>query len=118
MVDINLYVPSMVEDLIRLEPYFPEIVSDFPLGILTPIDNGSGVILSGEERLTPAAFQIDVYDTSQQRCEELSVQLAARLVSRGFVRGAGGSLKEDRLFRHTLTFFGTIDEHTGMIYRR
>lgn len=124
MLDINIIIPPMVEDIVRLEPQFPEIVPDFsqatvaPLAILTPLDVGSGAIVSGEERLAAVSFQIDVYDTKLQRCTGTALALSARLISRGFVRNSGADIKEDGLHRRTLTFSAAIDEHTGQIYRR
>ena len=123
MLDANTIIPPMVADIIALEPRFPDIEADsenttFPLGILTPIDNGSGVILSGEERYTPLQFQIDVYDTDHQRCEDTANMIAKRLVKRGFVRLPGQTPKEKGLQRHCLTFKANVDEHTGLIYRR
>ena len=118
MLDVNIIIPPMVEDIAALEPQFPEIVPGFPLVILTPLDVGSGAIVSGEERLAAVSFQIDVYDTDLQRCTETALRLSARLISRGFVRNYGADIKEERLHRRTLTFGGAIDEHTGQIYRR
>lgn len=124
MLDVNIIIPPMVEDIVRLEPQFPEIVPDFsqatvaPLAILTPLDIGSGAIVSGEERLAAVSFQIDVYDTNLQRCTGTALALSARLISRGFVRNSGADIRENGLHRRTLTFSATIDEHTGQIYRR
>lgn len=124
MLDVNIIIPPMVEDIVRLEPQFPEIVPDFsqatvaPLAILTPLDIGSGAIVSGEERLAAVSFQIDVYDTNFQRCTGTALALSARLISRGFVRNSGADIRENGLHRRTLTFSATIDEHTGQIYRR
>lgn len=124
MLDVNIIIPPMVEDIVRLEPQFPEIVPDFsqatvaPLAVLTPLDIGSGAIVSGEERLAAVSFQIDVYDTNLQRCTGTALALSARLISRGFVRNSGADIKEDGLHRRTLTFSAAIDEHTGQIYRR
>lgn len=124
MLDVNIIIPPMVEDIVRLEPQFPEIVPDFsqatvaPLAILTPLDVGSGAIVSGEERLAAVSFQIDVYDTNLQRCTGTALALSARLISRGFVRNSGADIREDGLHRRTLTFSAAIDEHTGQIYRR
>ena len=124
MLDVNIIIPPMVEDIAVLEPQFPEIVPDFsqatvaPLAILTPLDVGSGAIVSGEERLAAVSFQIDVYDTNLQRCTGTALALSARLISRGFVRNSGADIRENGLHRRTLTFSATIDEHTGQIYRR
>lgn len=119
MLDANIIIPPMAADIIVLEPHFPDIaVKAFPLGILTPIDGGSGVILSGEERYTPLQFQIDVYDTDYKRCEDTALKLAKRFVQLGFARLSGQILKENNLRRHTLTFSGNVDERTGNIYRR
>lgn len=124
MLDVNIIIPPMVEDIAALEPQFPEIVPDFsqatvaPLAILTPLDVGSGAIVSGEERLAAVSFQIDVYDTNLQRCTGTALALSARLISRGFVRNSGADIRENGLHRRTLTFSATIDEHTGQIYRR
>lgn len=118
MLDPNKIIPPMVADILALESHFPDIVPSFPLGILTPMDNGSGVILKGEERFTPFAFQIDIYDTSYKRCEETAHELVIRLVQRGFTRLPGQILKENGLHRHALSFSGNIDEVTGLIYRR
>ena len=118
MLDINIIIPPMVEDIAALEPQFPEIVPGFPLAILTPLDVGSGAIVSGEERLAAVSFQIDVYDTKLQRCTGTALALSARLISRGFVRNSGADIREDGLHRRTLTFSAAIDEHTGQIYRR
>lgn len=124
MLDVNIIIPPMVEDIAALEPQFPEIVPDFsqatvaPLAILTPLDVGSGAIVSGEERLAAVSFQIDVYDTNLQRCTGTALALSARLISRGFVRNSGADIRENGLHRRTLTFSAAIDEHTGQIYRR
>ncbi len=117
MIDVNAIIPPMLADIIALEPQFPEIVPSFPLGILTPLDPGSGVVLSGEERIAAVQFQIDVYDTRLQRCEETALKISRRLIQRGFNRNAGGTLKEKQLRRRTMTFSAKIDEHTGLIYR-
>lgn len=117
MLDINTIVPPMLKGMIRLEPFYPDVVTDFPLGILTPMDAGAGVILAGAERLTPVRFQIDVYHTSPKACELAAAAVAAQLVQRGFNREAGNILREDGLYRHVLTFFANIDEQTGLIYR-
>ena len=118
MLDINIIIPPLVEDIVRLEPQYPEIVPEFPLAILTPLDMGSGVILSGEERLAAVSFQVDVYDTNLQRCTETALEISRRLIARGFVRNSGADIPEDGLHRRTLTFSGFIDEHTGHIHRR
>lgn len=117
MLDANLIIPPMTEDIVRLEPQFPEIVPAFPLGILTPLDGGAGVIISGEERLAAVSFQIDIYDTDLRRCTETALKISSRLISRGFSRTGGAALKEERLHRRTLIFSADVDEHTGMIYR-
>lgn len=117
MLDVNLMIPPMVEDIVVLEPQFPERVPSFPTGILTPLDIGSGVILSGEERFAAVSFQIDIYDTDLRRCTETALKISSRLISRGFKRTGGAALKEERLQRRTLTFSAIIDEHTGHIYR-
>ncbi len=117
MIDVNIMIPPMLEDIIPLEPQFPEVAPSFPLGILTPLDPGSGVILSGEERIAAVQFQIDVYDTRLQRCEETALKISRRLIQRGFTRDAGGTIKENQLHRRTMTFSAKIDEHTGLIYR-
>lgn len=118
MLDVNTIIPDMVADIVTLEPQFPDIVPVFPIAVLTPIDNGSGVILDGRESLTPVAFQIDVYDTSMKRCEELAHDIVITLIQRGFKRLPGQVLKEKGLHRHTLSFSGTVDERHGFIYRR
>ena len=53
-----------------------------------------------------------------KRCEQTAARIAARLIRRGFDRRAGQVFREDRLFRHTLTFSAQIDEQTHFIYRR
>lgn len=118
MLDINIIIPPLLEDIIALEPQFPEIVPEFPLAVLTPLDIGSGTIISGEERLAAVSFQIDVYDTELRRCTETALKISARLISRGFVRGSGADIPEDGLHRRTMTFSAAIDEHTGLVYRR
>ena len=50
MIDVYTLVPPMIKDILRVEPRFPDTVAKFPLGILTPLDGGSGDIISGEER--------------------------------------------------------------------
>ena len=118
MLDVNFIIPPLVEDIVRLEPQFPEIVPEFPLAVLTPLDVGSGTIISGEERLAAVAFQIDVYDTDLRRCTETALKISARLISRGFVRDSGADIPENGLHRRTMTFSAAIDEHTGLVYRR
>lgn len=118
MIDINTLIPPMIEDIARVEPQFPDTAAKFPLCILTPLDGGSGDIISGEERYALTMFQLDVYDTELQRCTETALKLSQRLISRGFVRYSGGAIRENRLHRRTLTFSAKIDEHTGLIYRR
>ncbi len=118
MLDANKIIPPIVEDIIALEPHFPDIAPTFPLGILTPIDSGSGIIISGEERITPLTFQIDVYDTSYQRCEETANEITLRLVKRGFTRMPGQIIKEKGLYRHVLSFSAQVDEQHGFVYRR
>lgn len=118
MLDVNSIIPPMVEDIVRLEPQYPDIVPSFPLGVLTALDSGAGVILSGEERLAAVSFQIDVYDTDLRRCAETAAALSARLISRGFGRTSGGAIRENGIYRRTLSFAALIDEHTGSIYRR
>jgi len=118
MLDINIIIPPLVEDIVRLEPQFPEIVPNFPLAILTPLDVGSGTVISGEERLAAVSFQTDVYDTDLQRCTQTAIRLSDRLISRGFARGSGADIREDGLRRRTLTFSAMIDEQTGLVYRR
>lgn len=118
MLDVNIIIPPLVEDIIRLEPQFPEVVPEFPLAVLTPLDIGSGTIISGEERLAAVSFQIDVYDTNLQRCTGTALALSARLISRGFVRDSGADIAENGLHRRTLTFSASIDEQTGLVYRR
>lgn len=118
MIDVYTLIPPMVEDIITLEPHFHENMPEFPLGILTPIDSGAGVVLRGRERITPVAFQIDIYDTALQRCEERAAKIAERLTMRGFLRGQGQSVKENGLRRRTLSFTAKIDEVNGIIYRR
>ena len=118
MIDVYTLIPPMIEDILWVEPQFPDTVAKFPLGILTPLDGGSGYIISGEERYALVMFQIDVYDTELQRCSETALAISRRLISRGFVRNSGGSIRENRLHRRTMTFSAKIDEHTGMIYRR
>lgn len=118
MLDINIIIPPLVEDIVRLEPQFPEIVPEFPLAVLTPLDTGSGTIISGEERIAAVEFQIDVYDTELRRCTGIALAISARLISRGFVRNSGADIPENGLHRRTLTFSAAIDEHTGLVYRR
>ena len=118
MLDVNIIIPPLVEDIVRLEPQFPEIVPEFQLAVLTPLDVGSGTIISGEERLAAVAFQIDVYDTDLRRCTETALKISARLISRGFVRDSGADIPENGLHRRTLSFSAVIDEQSGFVYRR
>ena len=118
MIDVYTLVPPMIADILRVEPQFPDTVAKFPLGILTPLDCGSGDIISGEERFALVMFQLDVYDTELPSCSETAIKISRRLISRGFVRTSGGSIRENRLHRQTMTFSAKIDEHTGMIFRR
>ena len=118
MIDVYTLVPPMIKDILRVEPRFPDTVAKFPLGILTPLDGGSGNIISGEERYALVMFQLDVYDTDLKRCSENALAISRRLIARGFVRTSGGSIRENRLHRQTMTFSAKIDEHTGMIFRR
>ena len=118
MIDVYTLIPPMIKDILRVEPQFPDTVAKFPLGILTTLDGGSGDIISGEERFALVMFQLDVYDTELPSCSETALKISRRLISRGFVRNGGGSIRENRLHRQTMTFSAKIDEHTGMIYRR
>lgn len=119
MIDVYTLIPPMIEDIVRVEPQFPDTVAKFPLGILTPLDGGSGDIISGEERYALVMFQLDVYDNTElQRCSETALAISRRLIARGFVRTSGGAIRENRLHRQTMTFSAKIDEHTGMIFRR
>ena len=118
MLDVNTIVPPMVADITRLEPQFPDIAARFPLGVLTALDSGAGVVLSGEERLAAVSYQIDLYDTELRRCTQTAAAVSARLIARGFRRTGGAALREQGLYRRTLTFAALIDEHTGRIYRR
>ena len=118
MIDVYTLVPPMIKDILRVEPRFPDTVAKFPLGILTPLDGGSGDIISGEERYALVMFQLDVYDTDLKRCSENALAISRGLIARGFVRTSGGSIRENRLHRQTMTFSAKIDEHTGLIYRR
>ena len=117
MLDLFRIVPPMIEDIITVEPHFPEITPTFPICVMTPLDNGSGIIISGVERFASAAFQLDVYDSDLTRCESTALMLSERLISRGFVRQSGAKLKEKQLHRRTLTFTAKIDIKTGLIYR-
>ena len=118
MLDANILIPPIVKDIIPLERQYPDKVAAFPLCILTPIDSGSGIVISGEERITPLTFQIDVYDTSYQRCEETAHEIVLRLVKRGFTRVPGQIIKEKGLYRHVLSFSAQVDEQHGFVYRR
>ena len=117
MLDIYSVIPPMIEDIVAAEPHYPELSPEFPVCILTPLDGGAGIIISGVERFASAMFQLDVYDSSLERCENTAVRLSERLTARGFTRQSGAKLKENKLHRRTLTFKAKIDIGTGLIYR-
>lgn len=118
MLDLNRIIPPMLADIIKVEPQFSEVVPTFPLGIFTPLTSRPGGVYSGRERLTVVSFQVDVYDTSLERCCGYAVRISERLTERGFNRDGDQSMKEGRLSRRSLSFSAIIDEDTGMIYRR
>lgn len=117
MLDIYTVIPPMIEDIVAVEPHYPEITPTFPICVMTPLDNGSGIIISGVERFASAVFQLDLYDNSLERCESTATKLSERLISKGFVRQGGSKIKEKHLHRRTLTFTAKIDIKTGLIYR-
>ncbi len=119
MLDVNEIIPPMLADIVRLEPQFPAVLPNTQIAaVLTTLDDGAGEIYEGRERLTPVAFQIDIYGAQLQPVERTAKLVAARLVSRGFNRGSGGGTPEKGLKRKTMSFSAKIDEKTGMIYRR
>lgn len=104
----------------NIEPAFPKGQPLFPLLTVSVIDNSSEVILGGAERFSSITVQLDVWDNQQtrERCEQTARAVSARMIAAGFTRQSAPSLEEDNLHRSSMTFRGTVDNKTFMVYER
>ena len=91
-----------------------------PRATVSVIDNNSEVILGGAERFSGIVVQLDVWDNqpTRERCEQTAQAVSARMIAAGFSRQSAPSLEEDHLHRVSMTFRGTVDNKTFMVYER
>lgn len=123
MIDMNREVPGLLKDICAVQLAFPEIDSSFPYVSLTEIDNSSAAVLSGAERFSHYACQIDVWDTSKSgrspsRCSQLAGKVSAAMISAGFKRGAGKLTKgtSGNPHRYMMSFTGWVDNKEKKVY--
>lgn len=104
----------------NIEPTFPRGQPSFPLLTVSVIDNNSEVILGGAERFSGIVVQLDVWDNqpTRERCEQTAQVVSDRMITAGFSRQSAPSLEEDHLHRVSMTFRGTVDNKTYMVYER
>lgn len=120
MIDLNTIIPALITDITTVYLGFPKTKPDFPCAIFTIINNMSDTVLSGVERLSSTAFQIDVYDDSinAQTASDLANDISARIIANGFSRVSCMLIPEGTAHRITMRFAGKIDTADGMVYRQ
>ena len=121
MIDPNKPIAQLISQVCQnVELEFPGGEAAFPLATLNVINNSSEVVLDGRERFSSLTVQIDVWDNepTRERCEEISCGISDVMIRAGFSRNSAGDIKEEHLHRKSMTFSGTADNITGMIYER
>lgn len=124
MIDLNQDIADLLSSIATVRPAFPHKGSTFPMISLTEINNSSNLILSGTERLSDVAYQIDVWDTpengnTREQCEQLSIQVSAKMISAGFKRDTAKFIDDPSgLHRKMMQFSGAADNENKKVYRR
>lgn len=121
MHDINPHIVRLISPACgNIELAFPEGTAEFPLVTISEVSNSSAVILNGEERFSGISVQLDVWDNSRTRekCEEIACNVSEIMIKAGFSRISSSSPNEEYLWRRSMTFSGTVDEKTFMVYER
>lgn len=121
MIDPNKPIEHIILSACpNVELTFPRGQPEFPLATFKVIGNSSEVVLDGRERFSGLLIQIDIWDnsTTRERCEETACAVSDAMVAAGFIRTGADNIDEKHLYRKTMTFRGTVDTKTGMIYER
>lgn len=89
-----------------------------PVCTLQEIANESRLVLEGEERLSQLVYQLDMYHSTAEGCEQLCQAVNAVMLKAGFTRSGGMVEYRSRgSTRRTMRFSGVLDEKTNQIYK-
>lgn len=118
MIDIIPTIADMIADIGTVELQFPDTSADFPIITLSEIANQSDTVLSGTERLSVITVQIDVWDKADTPTvvADMSAQINAVMVSKGFRRIFGQMIPDGDLQRKCMRFSAKIDELNYRVY--
>ncbi len=121
MHDINPHIARLISPACgNIELSFPKGTAEFPLVTISEISNSSSVVLDGAERFSGISVQLDVWDNSRTRekCEETACKVSELMIRAGFRRISSSAPNEEYLWRRSMTFSGTVDEKTFIVYER
>lgn len=118
MIDIIPTAAEWLEGIGRVELQFPDVNAEFPLITLCEIVNQSDTVLNGQERLSLVSVQIDVWDSgaTPEKVSEMSAQISAVMLSKGFRRVFGQFMPDGDLQRKCMRFTAKIDEINSRAY--
>ena len=116
MIDIIPTIANMLADIGTVELQFPDTTADFPVITLSEIANQSDTVLHGAERLSVITVQIDVWDKAAAVVADMSAQISAVMVSKGFRRIFGQMMPDGELQRKCMRFSAKIDELNHRVY--
>ena len=118
MIDIIPTAAEWLKGIGRVELQFPDVNAEFPLITLCEIVNQSDTVLNGQERLSLVSVQIDVWDSgaTPEKVSEMSAQISAVMLSKGFHRVFGQFMPDGDLQRKCMRFTAKIDEINSRAY--
>ncbi len=119
MVDILSAVAKQLEGIARVELAMPDKNEEYPVITLSEISNTAGVILSGAERLSTVAIQVDVWDRQPdpRTVVKMAKAVSEKLTACGLTRFFGQLIFEGGgIQRKCMRFKCAVDEVSDRIY--
>lgn len=113
MKDVLPFVAGLLKGIADVEPAFPDTFSSLPCIILTETDNSVSVILSGSERFSVIALQIDIYDTDIQNVRSLAARADSLLAAHGIKRSSSVLMTDEDTPRMCMRYKFGLDTVSG-----
>lgn len=110
MVDIKPFLGEALGELAPIELAFNDNFVSLPVMVITETENRSEVILSNNERVSRISVQLDIYADTAEDAEELSRQVNAVLISKGFKRSFSATIYDEKYPRRCLRYDCGVDE--------
>lgn len=120
MVDILPAVAKQLEGIARVELAMPDAAEKYPVITLSEISSTAEVILSGAERLSTVAIQVDVWDKQPdpRTVVKMAKAVSEKLTACGLTRFFGQLIFEGgNIQRKCMRFNCSVDEVSELIFK-